>query len=197
MRVMCLDAGFAHTGWQVYGIGDRSYRKIIDCGCIHTQKSKDKNTSNAEDNFYRSQKTLKELIGVFNRFKYPNNIDAIAVELPHGGAKNATAIKGMAMVSGVIASFCLFAKMKQNVLIHLVTPNEVKEHVRAKGCFPDYQIIEEKGKTKKVKYKITKEIIMKYVKETFDYDFPEKIKDFEHIADSVIVGDHIADKYYS
>jgi len=101
-----------------------------------------------------------------------HNIEKIAIELPTGGAKSSNAIRAMAMISAVSA--CLIEAV--DVDVDLFTPMDVKKRVRQNLRLDK-------------KAEITKEIIMAYVRDNYDFDFPKAKCVFEHIADAVIVGE--------
>jgi hypothetical protein len=89
--ILTLDIAFASMGWAVMNKG-----KVIDCGAIKTEKTKNKQTRVSDDRAWRAAILSKEL----NEIIVDNNVGAVVGELP-SGSQNAIAANLLGMAMGV------------------------------------------------------------------------------------------------
>jgi Holliday junction resolvasome RuvABC endonuclease subunit len=159
--ILGIDIGFRNTGWVIAELKGVDLT-VATCGCIHTEKSKEKKFRVSEDDAKTNQIIYRELLTIIKN----NKVDKIAIELPHTGAKSAAAMKSMSMASAVAACVC-----ESSGLPYIyITPNEVKRVIA--------------GEIRKVE----KDEIMEWVQKKYNTTvFPKAKKDFEHIADALVV----------
>jgi len=115
VKCLAIDPALNNTGWAVM-----RNEVILRTGVVAAGKNVKKGVdmSPAEHNFLKCLFTTTTL----NRVIQEHDIKLICFELPTGGAKNANAMKGMALATGIIAG--LAAGTGLNVL--WATPKEVK-----------------------------------------------------------------------
>lgn len=170
--LLALDIGFSHTGWSVWERG-----KLLDFGCIHTEKSKKKSARVADDNAARCAKLARELNGLIDEFI----VQGIVGELPSGGAQSAAAIKHMAMASGVVAAVAV----SRDIPVEWATPTDVKKAITGKRSATKNEIMDRvcsrlKGERDEKPHGRGKRV--RYTLPGFPTVGP---KDFEHVADSM------------
>jgi hypothetical protein len=95
--ILCLDVALKNTGWAVL----TNKGKLRDCGIIenppHGKKSK---VSVANYSVNCAQKIAHELMKILTRW----DIEDVIAELPTGGAKSSSAMRGMALAIGSVAA---------------------------------------------------------------------------------------------
>lgn len=136
MNVVCLDAGFVHLGWVVAKVTKRSEPKIIDCGVssapnLSPKERKRRGLAVAHQNIARMEKQVVHLVTLAKKY----NPAAYFVEVPHGGAKGAIAIRSMAYATALIAAtlktICLTMEGADPLAVYML-PSEVKDLVGGK-----------------------------------------------------------------
>lgn len=162
MKIIGIDIGFRNTGWVIAEV-DNKVINILDCGCLHTEKNKDKKVKVSEDDAATNQYIFSSLLEIIST----HQVEHIAIELPTSGAKSASAMKSMCMAAAVVACVCIASKLPYT----FISPNQVKRIVA--------------GEIRKVE----KDEVMGWVKNKYGsvYNFPKTKKDYEHIADAVVV----------
>lgn len=165
--ILCIDPGFAHTGWCVINKQLKT-TEIIATGCIHTTKDKTARLQSL-DNVRRIKIVFNCLLEII-KVHQPKSL---AIELPTGGAKSASAIKALAFVTGLVG--CL--EVTSGLPTKYVSPMDIKKVILNDAT----RLINSK--------KVGKDEIMQFVKDCYpNYNFPKYKKDREHICDAVIVG---------
>ena len=151
-----IDAGYGNCGIVVF---DLSKKKFVYSECITPPAVK--RNYKVEEFFERCQFVSNCLDIVADKF----TLERIYCELPTGGSKSHSAIKGMAGAVAIIASFST-----HNVIpMTLVTPTEIKRLVKPKG-------------------EVSKEEVQKVVEEKltdYGFEYPNSKKQVkEHVADA-------------
>jgi len=124
MNYLFIDPSLTHFG-IVYAVTKRAQQLTIKSAiCLKTQpEAKIRHIYQADDEWRR----LSELYRQIKKFIAANvsEIDLIIIELPHGGAKSAKAMRAMGLIKG----FCnaLFAQYVANIKI--VLPHDIKKAV--------------------------------------------------------------------
>jgi Holliday junction resolvasome RuvABC endonuclease subunit len=120
-----VDIGFVKTGWALGEIiGDGEYH-IRAVGCIATERDAHKKALRvADSDVERCQIIVRELMKVIHEHQ-PRSM---VVELPHGGARGARALRCMGMATALAAAMAEFLALP----VEWVTPGEVKKAVVGK-----------------------------------------------------------------
>jgi Holliday junction resolvasome RuvABC endonuclease subunit len=131
MNVICLDAGFLNLGWVVAEVKKRGEPKIVDCGVssappLSAKERKRRGLSAAHNNIARIEKQVDHLIKLHAGYT-PR---AYFVEVPHGGAKGAMAIRAMAYATATIVA--TLRALTVGTPVTYILPSEVKELVGGK-----------------------------------------------------------------
>lgn len=122
--IVCVDPAFAATGVVVMSYDGAAWT-LVDAGLIETEKSdKKRGVRVADDTVERSRLIFRSLSQVVEQHK----ASALACELPSGGGKSASAVKAMALATGIIA--CLAERY--SLPSEWLSPSEVKEALA--GC---------------------------------------------------------------
>ena len=90
--LLALDIAFASMGWAVVENG-----RVIECGTIKTQKSKNKQTRVSDDRAWRCAQIAQKLGEVIDAYR----VDAVVGELP-SGSQNAAACSMLGLAVGVV-----------------------------------------------------------------------------------------------
>lgn len=151
--LLALDVGFRATGWVVFNKG-----KIVETGCILTEKAKAKTVRMSNDNADRAARIALELQSICSEYK----VKGIIGELPSGGAQSAKAMQQMALATGVVAATASIL----NLPVEWTDPNSVKLAVCGIRS-------------------ASKDEIMEAIRKKFDYPFAKQKNLFEHIADAI------------
>lgn len=118
-KVLCIDPSFNNTGYTVFSLNPDDSFSLVDNGIIKTEKSDKKlKIRSADDTVRRIQFIIRELLGLIKT----HDVKALIAELPHGGAKSASAAKGMAIAQAICATLAEFTGLPAE----WVTPTEVK-----------------------------------------------------------------------
>ena len=128
MNIVCLDAGFVNLGWVVAKVGKRSEPDVIDCGVsqaptLSAKERKRRGLSAAHNNIARIEKQVDHLIKLDETYSPV----AYFVEVPHGGAKGALAIRAMAYATTLIVA--TLRTLDRDKPVTYILPSEVKELV--------------------------------------------------------------------
>lgn len=169
--LLCLDMGFGKTGWSIF-----HGKRLIDCGCLITQKTKKKNIRVSDDNADRSA----QLAGALKSLVCDHNIEGVVAEIPSGGAKSARAMRDMGMCTAIVAATMQLLDLP----IEYYTPREVKIAITGKANASKQEIIDEAQASLEAGA-VTKNRTTYYGLTTSEgvRRFPKG--QFEHIADSV------------
>lgn len=123
-RILAVDAGYACTGWAKldYKMGDDGYRAwtLFDAGTIETRPLKTDRSMAIQ-----AARRCEQLASWLHHFCIgtgERRPDLVVAEMPHGGAKSARAIAGMARAGAVLAAVCRI----NAVPLVVVSPREVK-----------------------------------------------------------------------
>ena len=132
MNVVCLDAGFVNLGWVVAEVTKRSEPKVIDCGVsqapqLSPKERKRRGLSAAHNNIARIEKQVDHVMKLHENY-FPS---AYFIEVPHGGAKGALAIRAMAYATAMLAAALRVLCGKECPVVYIL-PSEVKELVGGK-----------------------------------------------------------------
>lgn len=131
MNVVCLDAGFVHLGWVVAAVRKRSEPKIVDCGVstapnLSPKERKRRGLAVAHQNIARMEKQVEHLVNLAKSHKPA----AYFIEVPHGGAKGAIAIRSMAYATAlIVATLKTLGMTTRDVPVVYMLPSEVKDLV--------------------------------------------------------------------
>jgi len=128
MNVICLDAGFVNLGWVVAEVSKRSEPKIVDCGVSTAQtlspkERKRRGLASAHNNIARIEKQVDHLVKIHNAYEPV----AYFIEVPHGGAKGALAIRAMAYATALLVG--ALKVLAPNIPVVYMLPSEIKEQV--------------------------------------------------------------------
>lgn len=131
MNVICFDAGFVNLGWVVAGIHKRSEPDIVDCGVftsrvLSPKERRRRGLTKAHQNIARIEEQA-HFIDVLHDKWQPS---AYFIEVPHGGAKGAIAIRSMAYAKATIVT-ALKLKAAGCAVVYML-PTEVKDLVAGK-----------------------------------------------------------------
>lgn len=148
---MLLDVGLANTGVAIY---DLISKEFLHLECYSTEKGEGRVSL---DNVFRCRSLFLRLNDLAQRY----NVEVVAAELPHGGAKSSRAASAMAMSLSVTACFVASAQLK----FFPVTPLEVKRLISNAA--------------------VSKEQVQDYVDSKFGKILP-KGRRREHIADAIM-----------
>jgi Holliday junction resolvasome RuvABC endonuclease subunit len=154
MSLLCLDIAFASMGWAVMEKG-----KVLKCGTIKTEKTKNKQTRVSDDRAWRAAILSKEL----NEIIVDNNVGAVVGELP-SGSQNAIAANLLGMAMGVVVGV-----IESNGLpVEWISPTDSKKYATGKRS-------------------ASKEEVMQWCRDKHPYfDFPKFKNVFEHVADAIM-----------
>lgn len=131
--------------------------EIKDCGVITTVPAKKDIT---RSNAKETEHIAEELFVLIRKY----NINKVVAEIPMGSQNSRAANLGGAIM-GIVATAC----WAREVPLVWVTPNDIKQVVARKEL-------------------VSKDRIMEWVRENCPFDkYPKTKKEFEHIADSVLV----------
>lgn len=169
--LFCIDAGFTHTGMSLFKVNGGKFI-LQSAHTVVTEKSnKKKQIRVADDDAERTKIIIK---GMNDFIKdYEGGKIMAAVELPHGGARGARALRTMGIVTGAIVTYL---EMK-GWPAEYVTPTDVKIAIAGNR-------------------KASKEVIMSKVRKMLNkYDnlLPKTKGEFEHVADSIGVFKYICE----
>lgn len=92
-----------------------------------------------------------------------HNVEKVVAEIPMGSQNSRAANLGGAIM-GIVATVCHVLKIP----LVWVAPNDIKTVVAKKEL-------------------VSKDMVMDYVREKYPFKYPKTKKEFEHIADSVLV----------
>jgi len=128
MNVICLDAGFLNLGWVVAEVAKRAEPKVVDCGVstaptLSPKERKRRGLSAAHNNIARIEKQVDHLLWLDGTYRPI----AYFVEVPHGGAKGALAIRAMAYATALISA--TLRALDKDKPVTYILPSEVKELV--------------------------------------------------------------------
>ncbi len=167
--LFCIDAGFTHTGMSLFKVNDGKFIFEKAYTVVTEKSSKKKQLRVADDDAERTKLIIKGI----NEFIKEYETDKImaAVELPHGGARGARAIRTMGIVAGAIVTYL---EMK-NWPAEYVTPDDVKLAVAGNKKASKDEIMEK-----------VRKILIEH-----KHKLPKTKNEFEHIADSIGVALHI------
>ena len=130
-HIVCYDAGFVNLGWVVAYVDKRTEPKIVDCGVSVASAVPDKvrrrrGLAKAHDNIARIEKQVDHMAAIDAKYAPV----AYFIEVPHGGAKGALAIRAMAYATAsIVATLRLLAK--ERPVVYLL-PGDIKELVGGK-----------------------------------------------------------------
>ena len=119
--VLGIDAGFTATGLTAIELGaSGQLSQVIASKCVRTQPTKDKRAVRVADDDAERCMFLARAIQAFLQGWDPK---AVVVELPHGGAQGARAIRAMALATGVVSAVLA----NNGYPVEWVTPQAVKK----------------------------------------------------------------------
>jgi len=168
-RMLAIDPGFKNTGVAVLEFNDDEWF-IIHTSLIKTEKSSKKlGVRVADDTVRRCEEIARALQKIIDNTK----VSLFAVETPSGGGKSASAVKAMALATGVVSTVIALNK-KPAVWC---TPTDVKKatigtKTASKLAIMDYAC--EKFPTLRSEYTHIKGASKGKLR-----------NDFEHIADAI------------
>lgn len=103
--IIAIDAGFARTGWAVLCNGGHGANwKVMRSGSIPTEKSKKKKGLYAAHDDARRMMEASAILHDRALISKNSNRTGAVIELPHGGARSADALKKMAAASAMVVS---------------------------------------------------------------------------------------------
>jgi len=128
MNIICLDAGFVNLGWVVAEVSKRSEPKIVDCGVsvaknLSPKERRRRGLTVAHQNIARIEVQVEHLLRLHKKYK-PR---AYFIEVPHGGAKGAIAIRSMAYASALLVA--TLKVIADDIPVIYMLPSEVKDLV--------------------------------------------------------------------
>ena len=172
MIKLALDPAFRNCGYTVW---DTENDTLLDAGVIKSSKKELKKIHKlvSVQDLKGMMDTIREIKNLIEKYK----VEEIVCELGTGGAKSASAIKGLAYSFSFIAAPVIFFNLEFKTL----TPQAVKKFVYKKCSGDKDGIID--FVTKKLNLKTTGNKLTKW--HICDKVFGKG--DFEHIADSVVV----------
>jgi Holliday junction resolvasome RuvABC endonuclease subunit len=118
--LLALDPGYNNTGWVLFEGG-----KIIETGCIKTEKTKRKNVLMSHDHAARCAIIGKRLAEIIQDHK----VQGIVGELPSSGGKSSRAVAAMARAGAIPA--CIAAIY--SIPCEWCTPYELKKTLTGNG----------------------------------------------------------------
>lgn len=131
MNVICLDAGFVNLGWVVAEVTKRSEPKILDCGVssapnLSPKERKRRGLAVAHQNIARMETQVEHLVKLDKLY----NPAAYFIEVPHGGAKGAIAIRSMAYATALLVASLktLSLTVAERIVVYML-PSEIKDLV--------------------------------------------------------------------
>jgi Holliday junction resolvasome RuvABC endonuclease subunit len=129
--IACFDAGFVNLGWVVAEIRKREEPTIVDFGVwsfspLSPKERKRRGLAVAHQNVARIQEQAECLVEL-HRTHQPSGY---FVEVPHGGAKGAIAIRSMAYATATIATALKVLAPETPAVFML--PSDIKELVGGK-----------------------------------------------------------------
>lgn len=134
MNIVCLDAGFVNLGWVVAEVSKRSEPKIVDCGVssaptLSDKERKRRGLSAAHQNIARMETQVEHLVSLYKKY----NPAAYFIEVPHGGAKGAIAIRSMAYATAlIVATLKTLGLTARDAVVVYMLPSEIKDLVGGK-----------------------------------------------------------------
>lgn len=128
MNIICLDAGFLNLGWVVAEVSKRSEPKIIDCGVsvaknLSPKERRRRGLTVAHQNIARIETQVEHLLKIHKQYA-PS---AYFIEVPHGGAKGAIAIRSMAYATATLVA--ALKVIANDMPVVYMLPSEVKDLV--------------------------------------------------------------------
>lgn len=128
MNVICYDAGFVNLGWVVAAVSKRSEPIIVDCGVsvaknLSPKERKRRGLSVAHQNIARMEKQVEHM-ALLHKQHAPS---AYFIEVPHGGAKGAIAIRSMAYATAMLVA--TLKVLANYIPVIYMLPSEVKDLV--------------------------------------------------------------------
>jgi len=125
MNIICYDAGFVNLGWVVAAVSKRSEPIIVDCGVsvaknLSPKERKRRGLSVAHQNIARMEKQVDHMLAL-HREHQPS---AYFIEVPHGGAKGAIAIRSMAYATAMLVG--VLKVVADELPVEFMLPSEVK-----------------------------------------------------------------------
>jgi Holliday junction resolvasome RuvABC endonuclease subunit len=112
--ILAVDAGFAATGWAIVSGGQFVVGDVI----VTKAEGKKKAVRKADDDIERCQEIVRVLETMCRAYK----VEALVVEIPTGGAQSARAMRGMGLVTGVLAALTELLGLP----VEWVSPGQVK-----------------------------------------------------------------------
>jgi len=131
VNIICYDAGYVNLGWVAAKVTKRTEPKVIDCGVsmapqLSPKERKRRGLSAAHNNIARIEKQVAFVVNLHRLY----DPAAYFIEIPHGGAKGALAIRAMAYATTLlVASLQILADGRP---VTYMLPSEVKELVGGK-----------------------------------------------------------------